>query len=217
MAMWTLVAGGTFALSPLRWPDVPTFEALGLAAVPASLLWWMITSHMRQATKPLQRLIGTRNRSLMRHEELREAYLEQQKYGRDVTSKVNDLTTLHRAGLLFSSTFDREELLTNVLDTIVRDLHYDRAMITQFDRTRQVSHDFRVRGMPRKWQIFCARKMSGHRPRDGGRRCVLRGEPVLTNNVHEIWDRLHPFDQKLIAMVNVKSFITVPLSKPTTP
>ncbi|CAE6701080.1 ATP-binding protein [Nitrospira defluvii] len=213
LAMWLLVAGGTFAYVHIRWPNVPTIEALGLAAIPASLLWWMITSHMRQAAKPLQRLIRDQEQVVdARHEELREAYLEQQSTAVTLRRKVNELTTLHRAGLLFSSTFDREELMTNVLDTIVRDLHYDRAMITQFDRTRNVSHDFRVRGMPQEVADFLrTQEVSVTDPDSVEGTVFLRGEPVLTNNIHEIWDRLHPFDQKLIGMVNVKSFITVPL------
>ena len=213
LAMWMLVAGGTFAYLHLRWPDVPTIEALGLAAVPASLLWWMMTRQMRQAAKPLQRLIKDQEQVVdARHEELREAYLEQQSTTVTLRRKVNDLTTLHRAGLLFSSTFDREELLTNVLDTIVRDLHYDRAMITQFDRARQVSHEFRVRGMPQEVADFLrTQEVSITDPNSVEGTVFLRGEPVLTNNIHEIWDRLHPFDQKLITMANVKSFITVPL------
>lgn len=213
LAMWLLVAGGTFAYVHIRWPNVPTMEALGLAAIPASLLWWMITNHMRQAAKPLQRLIKDQEQVVdARHEELREAYLEQQSTAVTLRRKVNDLTTLHRAGLLFSSTFDRDELLTNVLDTIVRELHYDRAMITQFDRTRNVSYDFRVRGMPQEVADFLrTQEVAVTDPESVEGTVFLRGEPVLTNNIHEIWDRLHPFDQKLIAMVNVKSFITVPL------
>lgn len=213
LAMWMLVAGGTFTYLHLRQPDVPTVEALGLAAVPASLLWWMITNHMRRAAKPLQRLLKEQEQVVdARHEELREAYLEQQSTAVTLRRKINDLTTLHRAGLLFSSTFDRDELLTNVLDTIVRDLHYDRAMIVQFDRTRNVSHDFRVRGMPQDVATFLrTQEVLITDPNSVEGMVFLRGEPVLTNNVHELWDRIHPFDQKLISMVNVKSFITVPL------
>lgn len=213
LAMWMLVAGGTFTYLHLRQPDMPTFEAVGLAAVPASLLWWMITAHMRQAAKPLQRLIKDQEQTVdARHEELREAYLEQQSTAVTLRRKVNDLTTLHRAGLLFSSTFDREELLTKVLDTIVRELHYDRAMITQFDRTRQVSHDFRVRGMPQEVAEFLrTQEVAVTDPDSAEGMVLLRGEPMLTNNIHDVWDRLHPFNQKLISMVHVKSFITVPL------
>lgn len=213
LAIWVLVAGSTFAYLHFRRPDMPMIEALGLAAVPASLLWWMITVQMRQAAKPLQRLLRDQEQAVdARHEELREAYLEQQSTAVTLRRKVNDLTTLHRAGLLFSSTFDREELLTNVLDTIVRDLHYDRAMIAQFDRVRRVSHDFRVRGMPQEVAEFLrTQEVSVSDPDSVEGKVLLRSEPVLTNNIHDIWDQLHPFNQKLVSMVQVKSFITVPL------
>ena len=213
LAMWLLVAGGTFTYLHLRWPNVPTIESLGLAAIPASLLWWMMTTHMRRTAKPLQRLIKDQEQVVdARHEELREAYLEQQSTAVTLRRKVNELTTLHRAGLLFSSTFDREELLTNVLDTIVRDLHYDRAIIAQFDRGRQVLHDFRVRGMPQEVaDLLRTQEVAITDPNSIDAAVFLRGEPVLTNNVQEIWDRLHPFDQQLISMIDVKSFITVPL------
>jgi signal transduction histidine kinase/CheY-like chemotaxis protein len=213
LAMWMLVAGGTFTYLHLRQPDLPTLEALGLAAVPASLLWWMITTHMRQAAKPLQRLIKDQEQTVdARHEELREAYLEQQSTAVTLRRKVNDLTTLHRAGLLFTSTFDREELLNNVLDTIVRELHYDRAIITQFDRTRQVSHDFRVRGVPQQVaELLRTQEVAVTDPNSVEGTVLLRGEPVLTNNIHDVWNRLHPINQKLVSMVQVKSFISVPL------
>ncbi len=213
LAMWLLVAGGTFAYLHVRWPSVPTIESLGLAAIPASLLWWMMTSQMRRAAKPLQRLIKDQEQVVdARHEELREAYLEQQSTTVTLRRKVNELTTLHRAGLLFSSTFDREELLSNVLDTIVRDLHYDRAIIAQFDRGRQVLHNFRVRGMPQEVADFLrTQEVAITDPNSIDAAVFLRGEPVLTNNIQDIWDRLHPFDQQLITMIDVKSFITVPL------
>ncbi len=213
LTLWVVVAGGTYTYLHLRQPDMPALEALGLAAVPASLLWWMITAYIRQAAKPLQRLIKDQEQAVdARHEELREAYLEQQSTAVTLRRKVNDLTTLHRAGLLFSSTFDREELLTNVLDTIVRDLHYDRAMIAQFDRVRQVSHDFRVRGVPKEVaELVRTQEVPVTVPDSVEGRVLLRGEPVLTNNIREVWDRLHPFNQKLVSMAQVKSFITVPL------
>ena len=213
LAMWMLVAGGTFAYLHLRQPDVPTVEALGLAAVPASLLWWMITAHMRQAAKPLRRLIKDQEQIVdARHEELREAYLEQQSTAVTLRRKISDLTTLHRAGLLFSSTFNREELLTNVLGTIVRELHYDRAMITQFDRSRQISYDFRARGVPQEVADFLRTQEVAITDPDSVEGTIfLRGEPVLTNNIHEVWDRLNPFNQKLVSMIQVKSFIAVPL------
>jgi signal transduction histidine kinase/ActR/RegA family two-component response regulator len=213
VAMWGIVTGGTLAYLHWRHPDLPTFETLGIAFLPATLLWWVVSTHMHRAAKPLQRLIRDQEQAVdAGHEELREAYLEQQSTAVTLRRKVSDLTMLHRAGLLFSSTFDREELLTNVLDTIVRELHYDRAMITQFDRTRQVSHDFRVRGMPQEVAEFLrTQEVAVTDPDSVEGRVLLRGEPVLTNDIHAILDRLHPFNQKLVSMAQVKSFISVPL------
>lgn len=213
LVMWMLVAGGTFTYLRLRLPGLPFLEDLGLAVVPASLLWWVLTTHMHQAAKPLQRLIRDQEQAVdARHEELREAYLEQQSTAVTLRRKVHELTALHRAGLLFSSTFDREELLTKVLDTIVSELHYDRAKISQFDRTRQVSHDFRVRGVSQDVADFLrTQEVEITDPHSVEGTVLLRGEPVLTNNIHEIWDRLHPFNRQLATMVQIKSFISVPL------
>ena len=75
-----------------------------------------------------------------RHEELREAYLEQEQTRVELRRKVTHLTALHRAGLLFSSTLDRETLMQQVLETLTSDLHYDRAMISFYDPVRRVDH-----------------------------------------------------------------------------
>jgi signal transduction histidine kinase/ActR/RegA family two-component response regulator len=40
---------------------------------------------------------------------------------------------------------------------------------------------------------------------------LIKGEPVLTSDIREIWDRLHPMNQELASMVRAKSFISVPL------
>ena len=72
-----------------------------------------------------------------RHEELRDAYLEQERTQVELRRKVSQLTTLHSAGLFFGSTLDRETLLQNVLQTLIHQLHYDRAMISRFDPERK--------------------------------------------------------------------------------
>src|SRR4029079_19058985 len=82
-----------------------------------------------------------------RHEELREAYLEQERTRVDLRRSVNHLTVLHRAGLLFSSTLDREALLASVLESLTRDLHFDRAMISFYDAARGVTTDARLVGV----------------------------------------------------------------------
>lgn len=89
-----------------------------------------------------------------RHEELREAYLAQEQTRVELRRKVTQLTALHRAGLLFGSTLDREALMQNVLETLTRDLQYDRAMISFYDPARHVVGDARVRGVSPEVQAF---------------------------------------------------------------
>jgi hypothetical protein len=84
-----------------------------------------------------------------RHEELREAYLEQEHTRVELRRTVNHLTALHQAGLLFSSTLDREALLEKVLETLIHDLHFDRAMISFYDPVRRMTTDSRVAGVSR--------------------------------------------------------------------
>ena len=89
-----------------------------------------------------------------RHEELREAYLEQEHTRVELRRTVNHLTALHQAGLLFSSTLDREALLEKVLETLIRDLHFDRAMISFYDPVRRMTTDVRVAGVPAEIQAL---------------------------------------------------------------
>ncbi len=92
---------------------------------------------------------------------------------------VNHLTALHQAGLLFSSTLDREALLEKVLETLTQDLHY---------RPR---HDFLLRSGPPGDQgcAGCRRvsgdpdvcpieRNAGHRPGLAGRHRPLAGKAV---------------------------------------
>ena len=69
-----------------------------------------------------------------RHEELQGAYLEQQQSATELQRRVDQLTTLHEAGLAFISTLDQETLLKTSLGAIIKKLPYDRAMISFFDQ-----------------------------------------------------------------------------------
>src|SRR5438445_9283021 len=147
-----------------------------------------------------------------RHVELQEAYVQQQQTTAELKRLVDELTILHETGLVFTSFLDPEALLDKVLHTIVYKLRYDRAMITFFDRVRLVSHDARVLGVSPEIAEF-ARKMeipvTDSESVEGT--VLLKGEPVLLNDVQQAWNRLHPFNQQLAQAVQAKSVISVPL------
>jgi hypothetical protein len=98
-----------------------------------------------------------------RHEELREAYLEQEQTRVELRRTVNHLTALHQAGLIFSSTLDREALLEKVLETLMQDLHYDRAMISFYDPVARVTRDARVVGVSPEIQTFAGKGVADRR------------------------------------------------------
>ncbi|MFB3062231.1 MAG: hypothetical protein ACE10C_12765 [Candidatus Binatia bacterium] len=107
-----LVTGSaTFGYLRGAHPDFLLAEALVLALFPAVACWF--AGHLNR----LQKKMTTREELIKeqvlfvetRHEELREAYLEQERTFVELRRKVDPLTTLHRAGLLFISTLDRSQ------------------------------------------------------------------------------------------------------------
>ncbi|MCX5720804.1 MAG: response regulator [Nitrospirae bacterium] len=147
-----------------------------------------------------------------RHEELREAYLAQEQTRVELRRKVTQLTALHRAGLLFGSTLDREALMQNVLETLTCDLQYDRAMISFYDPVRHVVGDARVRGVSPEVQAFArAREIPVTDPLSPEGIVLLQGQPVLIGDVRAVWGRLHPLNQQLALLTQTKALIAVPL------
>lgn len=212
---WGLLLGGAlFAYLRIRYPEMPLVATLALALLPAMALWlasnWRI---LQRDVKTRESLIQEQLRFVeARHEELREAYLEQEEATVELRKMISQLTTLHRAGLLFSTTLDREALLQKVLETIIRELHYDRAMVTLFDRDRQVSHDARILGVSEEIAAFArSLEVPVIDPNGVEGTVLLQGKPILAGNIRDVWDRLHPLHQRLALAAHVKSMISVPL------
>lgn len=213
-SLWLLAGGGAFAWLQLHHPGMSTVDAL-LAALPAALAGWL-GFHVRLLKKRMgarEDLVQEQLQAVdARHEELREAYLEQEQITVELRRKVAHLTTLHRAGLLFSSTLDREALLQAAIRTLVQDLHYDRAKISMYDSVRQVLRDSRVLGVSEEvaaWIRTLEIPVTDPESMEGT--VLLQGKPLLLNDVREVWDRLHPINRQLVEAAKVTSVIAVPL------
>lgn len=202
-----LTGGAVLAYLRLRHPAVSWLEGALLAAIPAVFVWQLNVLASRA------RLIKEQLASAeLRHEELREAFAQQEHVTVELRRKVRDLTTLHQVGLLLNSTMDRERLIEAALSALVRDLRYDRAMISFYDRERGVAFDGRLVGVPQDVKAFVrASEVPVTDPNSIEGTVLLREEPVLVQDVRQAWDRLHPVNQQLIAKSEAKSFISVPL------
>jgi signal transduction histidine kinase len=209
------LAGG-LALAYLRmWhPEIHLLEALVFASFSATWFWlalkWRALQHQAMDRETL---IQEQLRAVeTRHEELREAYLQQEQTAVELRQKVNQLTTLHRTGLIFGATLDREHLLQRVLETLLHELHYDRAMIAVYDQRRQVSSDARISGVSREIADY-ARSIELHvtDPTTIEGTVLLQGQPVLVDDIRTAWDRMHAPNQQLAALVGTKCLVSVPL------
>ena len=125
---------------------------------------------------------------------------------------VNHLTALHQAGLLFSSTLDREALLEKVLETLIHDLHFDRAMISFYDPVRRMTTDARVAGVSREVQDLARmHETPVGDPESLEGVVLLQGKPLLIGDVQPYVARMHPHNRRLLQLTGSKSLLAVPL------
>ena len=147
-----------------------------------------------------------------RHEELREAYLEQEQMRVELRRKVAQLTALHRAGLSFGSTFERDTLLHQVLEALTHELNYNSAMVSMFDPGEQTVQHIRLIGSPPDVEIFaqsCRIPITDPTSPEGT--VVLQGQPLLVKDIELIRHRLHPLNQRLAQLSKTKALVVVPI------
>lgn len=212
--LWSSVIG--LALAAGLWMTSPTVapgELLLAGLLPLLVAGLWINRYLRKDSHRREALIQEQIAFVeSRHEELREAYLEQEQTRVELRRKITQLTALHRAGLLFSSTLDRHTLLQRVLETLTQELRYDRAMISFFDPGRRVIEHARVIGVSPEVQAFaqsCQVPVTGPDSPEG--MVVLQGRPLLIEDVQAVWSQLHPVNQTLVEMSKTKALIVVPL------
>ena len=201
------------AVFGILYPAMPVGNLILTALLPVLLAGLLMNRRLWNESRQREALIGEQMSFVeSRHEELREAYLGQEQTRVELRRKVTQLTALHRAGLLFSSTLDRDTLMQQVLDTLTCDLHYDRAMISFFDPITSVIQHARIVGVPAEVQAFV---LSGTipvtDPDSPEGTVVLQGRPLLIEDIHAIGPALHPLNQRLAEMSRTKALIVVPL------
>lgn len=216
--LW-LTAG--FLLSGACWlylradrPDLGGLATFALGSVPlaaAALTSWWRARHAKG--KERERLVDEQLRSVeARHEELREAYLEQEQITVELRRKIAQLTVLHRTGLAFSATLDRDLLFQSLLQALIEDLHYDRAMLSLYDPATRTAHKVRIRGVSEPCAAFAHNLVV---PLDDPQlieaQVLLSGRPILVRKLKDVWDRMHPLNRQLAAMTGANTFVSVPL------
>ncbi len=213
-AIGLFIGTATFLSLRILHPSGSPIESLILSAFPAVTVWLAYSRRkLQQIVKEREVLIDEQLQSVeTQHEELRQAYVEQGEQTVELKRRVGQLTMLHQTGTLFNSTHDREILFESALRALIKELHYDRAMVAFYDGIRKISHDARVLGVSEEIEKFARSIEVPVRDANSIEGMVLlRETPILVCDIGEVWDRMHPLTQQLISSIKTKSFISVPL------
>ena len=195
-------------------PLAPFIESLILSLVPTFVLWelhsrFILRRELRRRGEIIDEQALTTD---ARHEELREAYLEQEQRTADLRRKVSELTMLHKTGLLLTSTHDIEELISSALGTLIEGLHFDHVLLSFYDPSTSVLKNTLTLGVGED----VAHRVHGFEAtvQDADSiegTVVLRERPVLVNDVKESWPRMQAMTKDIITLLDIKNFIAVPL------
>jgi signal transduction histidine kinase len=212
--LWAVaVAAMTSGTMRVVSPAMSLGEVLLAGVIPVLLAGTWINWRLKRESQRREALIQEQISFVeSRHEELREAYLEQERTRVDLRRSLNHLTVLHRAGMLFSSTLDRETLLESVLESLTRDLHFDRAMISFYDPLRRMTTDVRLVGVAPEIQALArSHETPVTDPESLEGTVLLQGKPLLIGDIQPYAARMHPHNQRLLRLTGTKSLLAVPL------
>ena len=211
---WMAATGGMMMLTffALRFVDplMSFIESLLLSLIPAAVLEQLHRRIvLRRGLRRQSEIIDEQARTTdTRHEELREAYLEQEQRTADLQRKVSELTLLHKTGLLLTSKRDPEELISSSLGTLIKELNFDRGMLSFYESRSSVLKNAWIIGVGEvaahpvpdfEVPVGDAQSVEGA--------VVLRERPLLVKDVTEF----PTTTPKLISLIETKAFIAVPL------
>lgn len=216
---WALggMAAGSLAFLYLRvWhPALSLIESFLLTMLPPSVGW--LTSAYREKTQRSEReaLIQEQLETVeKRHEELRETYLDLEQTTVELRRTITQLSVLHHAGLLFSSSLDRETVIRHILHVLTQELHYERALLAFYDPARAVAHDARITGVsPDLAAYIQSLEVPVTMPTSLEGQMLLQRMPILIENIHapNMWSELNSLHQKAADLLQVKSLVGVPV------
>ena len=216
--VWTgigiLLGGGLMVYLHGSYTALSIWEDAGIAAIPAVIFWLAGTLwNDRKALQGQNKVIQEQLQFVeAQHEELRVAYLEQEQTAVELRHKIGELTMFYQIGLRLSSTLDRQYAIRSGLEALIGDLQYDQAMISLFDHTRSIAHKATLVGVSEEIAAMAsALEVPITDPESIEGTVLLKGQPVLVNDVAEVHHRLHPLNQQLLTTLNTHGFLVIPL------
>ncbi|GJL65631.1 MAG: hypothetical protein NPIRA05_06020 [Nitrospirales bacterium] len=129
-----------------------------------------------------------------------------------ITKQVSQLSTLNQTGAAIASTLDVDRLLTTVLKLLVDNLGFERMALIFYKPEEHLGVVSQVTGVPEELEAAVKGIQIPIRDdRSISADLVLRGKPVLVQDIETVADRLHPPVLRAFQKIGVTSFMVAPL------
>ena len=191
----------TFGCTTIFAPHYPWWGQLGLSLLPLAIMVlagqvWTDRKELQERSKIIQEQLATAEEQ---HEELREAYLEQEQSLVEVRRHVDELTMLHKLTLHISSTLDQERIIQAGLQAIVGSLHFDQAWIALWNAEQQQFQSIHTHGGPPEWASEIQDWVIPAAPQDLLHITLNSAQPTVIEDVQGILDQAHPTTCRLLS------------------
>ncbi|MEJ2231051.1 MAG: ATP-binding protein [Nitrospirales bacterium] len=184
------------------------FSLLPLVIMPLAGRLWGDRLELQERGKIIQEQLESAEQ---RHEELREAYLEQEHILVEIRRRVDELTMLHQLTLHIGSTLDREAIIGSGLKAIVGSLPYDHAWAALWDSDRQHFHKIQAEGNSADGEASVRGVHIPAAPQDLLSATLHAQQPVVIEDIQRILDQCHPATRQMLADAGTRSGIALPM------
>ncbi len=211
-----LLAIMVFGIFTTFLPQQPWWIPASLSLFPLLLLplagrLWGDRTELEEGRKIIQEQLESAEQ---RHEELREAYLQQEHILVEVRRRVDELTMLHQLTLQIGSTLNRTAIIESGLQALVGSLHYDHAWIVLWDEQQ---HRFKIReavGIPKTCQTLVRDCQISDHSQDLFTLTLHAKEPLVMEDTQDFWGDWAGSTRTLLQSCGMKSGIALPLRSP---
>ena len=213
------IAGGavsglaTAVILTVQAPHLPWWISGGISLLPLIIIpltgrLWRDRLELQEQGRIIQEQLESAEQ---RHEELREAYLEQEHILVESRRRVDELTMLHQLTLHIGSTLDREIIIDLGLKAIVGSLPYDHAWAALWDPHQQHFNKILVEGMPGVTEIMDPDLRIPEMATDLLQLTLHARQPIVIEDIQVMLDQCHPATRKILADAGTRSGIAIAL------
>jgi signal transduction histidine kinase len=203
----------TLATLRIQAPNQPWWINAGFSLLPLVILplagrLWGDRLELQERGKIIQEQLESAEQ---RHEELREAYLEQEHIVVEIRRRVDELTMLHHLTVKIGSTLDRETIVRSGLQAIVGSLSYDHAWAALWDSHRQTFHRIQAEGISAHPEALVRDTHIPLTSQDLLYTTLHSQHGIVIEDIQAILNQCHPATRQMLADAGTRSGIALPL------